>query len=875
VTVGLASSNTGEGTVTPASVTLTPANWNVPQTVTVRGVDERIDDGDVEYAIVTAPATSADPGYNGVNPSDVGVTNSDNDQAGFVVVPTSGLVTSEAGGTASFQISLASQPTADVSIGLTSSDRTEGAVLQSGVTFNSTNWNTPQAVTVTGVDDSVDDEDVAYAIVTASAVSSDANYSGREVTDVAVTNTDNEQSGVIVNPSAGLRTTEAGGTATFDVSLSREPTGNVTIDLASSDLDEGRVTPSRITFSRANWNDPQTVTITGVNDSILDGDRDYSIVTSRAASADPVFDGLEVADVSVTNADDENAILTLSAPVPLPEGTGAGTTTFVFQATLSFAVAGGFTVSYSTNDGTATAASGDYVDNDGILTFDGTAGETQNIVVQVNQDIVVESAEGFQVALGQLGSISAALASRITLSGSPATATILNDDTATLTLSGGSTTQNEGTGPSTRDLVFDVTLSAPVQGGFQVAYSLAGTATAADGDFSHDVSPLSFTGAAGEKQSITVRVNQDRQVELDESLEVTLGEIANLDAEVASQISRLGGPIATTLLNDDTATISLSASSASQHEGTGGTTTDFEFQATLSNPVQGGLNIGFATQDGSATAASGDYVQNTGTLSFTGSESGAKPIVIKVNHDSVVEPDERFQLALGQLTGLNPALAALVSVDTAPVEATIVDDDRATISFAAAASSALEASGAHAIDVRLSVPNAGTLSDEARITVTLLPTSGAETPADFSLNNATLIFPAGSRDGEVRTINLNLVIDEIMEQVETIDLQISSDGTVSIGRGQHTVSLGDDPLTGQISGLVWIDSNSNGLLDDREMGVPGTTVSLTGRDARGQVIWIESMTKPDGTYSFDRLPSGTYHVSESQPASLHDGKEVL
>jgi hypothetical protein len=57
--------------------------------------------------------------------------------------------------------------------------------------------------------------------------------------------------------------------------------------------------------------------------------------------------------------------------------------------------------------------------------------------------------------------------------------------------------------------------------------------------------------------------------------------------------------------------------------------------------------------------------------------------------------------------------------------------------------------------------------------------------------------------------------------------------------------------------------------------VPGTTVSLTGRDARGQVIWIESMTRPDGTYSFDRLPSGTYRVTESQPASLHDGQEVL
>ena len=82
VTIGLSSSDTTEGTVLPASLTFTTANWNVAQTVTVTGVDDALDDGDVAYTILTAPATSTDVTYNGVNAADVAVTNTDNDAVG-------------------------------------------------------------------------------------------------------------------------------------------------------------------------------------------------------------------------------------------------------------------------------------------------------------------------------------------------------------------------------------------------------------------------------------------------------------------------------------------------------------------------------------------------------------------------------------------------------------------------------------------------------------------------------------------------------------------------------------------------------------------------------------------------------------------------
>jgi hypothetical protein len=94
--------------------------------VTITGVDDLVDDGDQPYSITTAAAVSSDPIYNGYDASDVLVTNIDNDTAGISINPTSGLVTTEAGGTATFTVVLTSQPTANVTLGLSPTLPTEG-----------------------------------------------------------------------------------------------------------------------------------------------------------------------------------------------------------------------------------------------------------------------------------------------------------------------------------------------------------------------------------------------------------------------------------------------------------------------------------------------------------------------------------------------------------------------------------------------------------------------------------------------------------------------------------------------------------------------------------------------------------------------------
>src|SRR5262249_51517932 len=157
---------------------------------------------------------------------------------------------------------------------------------------------------VTGVDDPVLDGDVAYTIVTAPAASADPSYNGLDAADVAVTNTDDEMVGITVTPVAGLTTTEAGGTATFTVRLGSQPPADVTIGLASSDTTEGTVSVSSLMFTdsagAAPWDQPQTVTVTGADDAVVDGGVPYMVVLGPSTSTDPDYTGINPDDVAVT-----------------------------------------------------------------------------------------------------------------------------------------------------------------------------------------------------------------------------------------------------------------------------------------------------------------------------------------------------------------------------------------------------------------------------------------------------------------------------------------------------------------------------------------------------------------------------------------------
>ena len=250
----------------------------------------------------------------------------------FAVTPSSGLTTTEAGGTATFTVVLDSAPTGDVSFNLTSSDPTEGTVSPGSLTFTTTNWNDAIAhtVTVTGVNDLIDDGAVGFTIQTGTATSSDLNFDGQNPPDVAVSNTDDDVAGITVTPTSGLVTTEAGGQATFTIVLTSEPTANVTIGVVSSDTTEGTVSPASAVLTSANWNlaATHTLTVTGVDDALFDGNVPYSVVTVAAISTDGSYNGLNTSDVSVTNTNNDTPGFHTVTPCRIldtrgPQGGGA------------------------------------------------------------------------------------------------------------------------------------------------------------------------------------------------------------------------------------------------------------------------------------------------------------------------------------------------------------------------------------------------------------------------------------------------------------------------------------------------------------------------------------------------------------------------
>ncbi len=110
-------------------------------------------------------------------------------------------------------------------------------------------------------------------------------------------------------------TTESGGWATFRVMLDSQPAATVTIGISSTDPGEGVADVSELTFTNADWDMPQIVTVTGIDDLLVDGDIGYTIVLAPASSSDPAYNGLDAADVAVVNLDDDVPIANSYFPV--------------------------------------------------------------------------------------------------------------------------------------------------------------------------------------------------------------------------------------------------------------------------------------------------------------------------------------------------------------------------------------------------------------------------------------------------------------------------------------------------------------------------------------------------------------------------------
>ncbi len=115
-------------------------------------------------------------------------------------------------------------------------------------------------------------------------------------------------SAVVINQSGtGTAVTEGGAADTYTLALTTLPASNVEIVVAPDDqldVGAGPGMPVTLTFSPSNGIVPQTVSVTAVDDSLVEGAH-FGVISHTATSSDPAYDEVAINNVTVSITDNE------------------------------------------------------------------------------------------------------------------------------------------------------------------------------------------------------------------------------------------------------------------------------------------------------------------------------------------------------------------------------------------------------------------------------------------------------------------------------------------------------------------------------------------------------------------------------------------
>jgi len=297
-----------EAVASATTLTFTTDNWDTPQSVTVTGVNDDVVDGTTASLVaVSVNDAASDDAWDALANQMVNVTTTDDDVAGVTDLFDTYLAIDE-GVSESTDVFLLSQPTDTVTYAVTFSGDVGAVASPTTLTFTTTNWNVAQTLTVTGVTDDVDDVD-QFSTLHLTPTTTDSNYASEvKEADVDVLNVDT--AGITLTGTS-VTVSEAGTDGSVNLKLDSKPTADVTFTVTGSDTGEASVAPTTITFTTANWNIDQTVTVTGVDDVATDGPQ-ASTVTLSPASTDSMYDAMDDLVVDVTTTDDDTAGVTVS-----------------------------------------------------------------------------------------------------------------------------------------------------------------------------------------------------------------------------------------------------------------------------------------------------------------------------------------------------------------------------------------------------------------------------------------------------------------------------------------------------------------------------------------------------------------------------------
>ncbi|MEZ6125430.1 MAG: Calx-beta domain-containing protein [Planctomycetaceae bacterium] len=637
-----------------------------------------------------------------------------------------------------------------------------------------------QTVTVSVSGDTLVEADETFQVEI-----TDVSAGGRDVTAgtaLATGEIVNDDAPIAVNLSTDISAaTEAGATVvTVTVTADSAVTGDQTVTLDISGVSASDYTLSGSTITIADGQTTGTATFTVVDDAAVEILETAGFSLS-GYSAGITAGSTTTADVAIT--DNDTATISID-DVSISEG-DSGATDFVFTVTLSAAVDAPVVVDFASADGTAAGGGVDFADASGTLTFSGTAGETQTITISVTGDQVVELDENFLVNLSNLN----ASGRSVTIVDDQGRGTILNDDSATLSIS--DVTLAEGNSGTTL-FTFTVTLDKAVDTALTVSFSTADGTALAGTDYTAIVdNTLAFNGTVGETKTLQVLVTGETDIETDETFLVNLSNVLSSGRDVALADSQGLG----TIVDDDGIPVSLSVDVAS---GTEVGQTVITLTATANSAVLADETIDLGITGTGITT--GDYVLSSSTITILNGQTTGS-VTLTVQDDQVAELMETLTATLQ-----NASLG--ISVGSVPSQQiTITDNDAATLSIAAV-SIAEGDSGTSVATVTVTLDNAvdsGVTVDYATSDETALAGT------DYESATGTLTFVGTA--GETQTFQVTINGDETVELDETFLvslLNLSASGrdvTLATSSAQVTIT-NDDTASLTIDNVTIVEGNA-------------------------------------------------------------------
>ncbi len=150
------------------------------------------------------------------------------------------------------------------------------------LTFTTSDWDQPQTVTVTVIDDS-DSEDRFSNPIVFGTDSTDPDFASGYVSDyVMVTIYDNERADLVVFQT-GIDTfvSEHGDTDTYVVAVSKEPSSDVTVNCVDN-FSQVQLDPATFALTSTDWM-PKTVTVSAVDDVSVENDPHITTVINTVS----------------------------------------------------------------------------------------------------------------------------------------------------------------------------------------------------------------------------------------------------------------------------------------------------------------------------------------------------------------------------------------------------------------------------------------------------------------------------------------------------------------------------------------------------------------------------------------------------------------